>query len=126
MEKTIRIGNEDIRFKATARTPLLYRTLLKRDLFKDIGKLRSFYEDVGDKEVDISEVDTEMVNIIQMMAYAMAKTADSSVTSDYGEWLDGFDPFAMYPVMNDIVALWTANLSQTAQAKKNIVQMTGK
>jgi hypothetical protein len=126
MEKTIRIGNEDIRFKATARTPLLYRTLLKRDLFKDIGKLRSFYEDVGDKEVDISEVDTEMVNIIQMMAYAMAKTADSSVTSDYGEWLDGFDPFAMYPVMNDIVALWTANLSQTAQAKKNIVQMPGK
>jgi hypothetical protein len=126
MEKTIRIGNEDIRFKATARTPLLYRTLLKRDLFKDIGKLRSFYEDVGDKEVDISEVDTEMVNIIQMMAYAMAKTADSSVTSDYGEWLDGFDPFSMYPVMNDIVALWTANLSQTAQAKKNIVQMTGK
>ena len=126
MEKTIQIGEKEIRFKATARTPLLYRTLLKRDLFKDIGKLKSFYEEVGDKEIDISEVDTEMVNIIQMMAYAMAKTADSSVTSDYGEWLDGFDPFAMYPVMNEIVALWTANLSQTAQAKKNIVQMTGK
>lgn len=126
MEKTIRIGNEDIRFKATARTPLLYRTLLKRDLFKDIGKLRTFYESVGDKEVDISEIDTETVNIIQMMAFAMAKTADSSITSDYGEWLDGFDPFEMYPVMNEIVALWTANLSQTAQAKKNIEQMTGK
>lgn len=126
MEKTIQIGEKEIRFKATARTPLLYRTMLKRDLFKDIGKLKSFYDEVGDKEIDISEVDTEIINIIQMMAFAMAKTADSSITSDYGEWLDGFDPFAMYPAMNEIVALWTANLSQTAQAKKNIVQMTGK
>lgn len=126
MEKTIQIGEKEIRFKATARTPLLYRTLLKRDLFKDIGKLRTFYEFVSGKEVDISEVDSEAVEIIQMMAYAMAKTADSSVSSDYGEWLDQFEPFAMYPVMDEIVALWTANLSQTAQAKKNIAQMTGK
>lgn len=127
MEKTIRIGNEDIRFKATARTPLLYRTWLKRDIFKDIGKLQENYSKAQEKDaVDISDIETETINIIQQIAYVMAKQADASIKESYEEWVDGFDMFEIYPVMNEIIALWGMNMTQEAEAKKNKDRLTAR
>lgn len=127
MEKIINVGGKDIKFKATAKTPLLYRTFLKRDIFKDIGKMQSNFRKIqeGDEE-DVAQIETETVNILQMIAYVMAKQADSKITSDYDEWIDQFDMFAFYPVLNDILGLWGMNLEQEAQAKKNIEAQSAK
>lgn len=127
MEKVINVGGRDIRFKATAKTPLLYKTLLKRDIFKDFGKMQSNFLKMQESDTDdIAQIETETVNILQMIAYVMAKQADASIPANYEDWIDEFDPFAIYPCMNEILSLWGMNIAQDATAKKNIEAQTGR
>ena len=47
IEKTIKIGTQEVRFRSSATVPRLYRTKFKRDIFRDLNKLQKSYKDKG-------------------------------------------------------------------------------
>lgn len=109
MEKTIRIGEQEVAFKATASTARRYRQQFGRDLLVDINKAlpNARKGTLGEGEVEIFE----------NLAYIMARQADGTVAEDPEEWLDQFEPFDMITALNEIVTLWGAN-SQTLESPK--------
>ncbi|MBR2550563.1 MAG: hypothetical protein IKE92_11230 [Clostridiales bacterium] len=116
MDKIIRIEDRDIKFRATARTPRLYRALIGRDMIIDMNKLKKAYEKRKDEGEDI---DIANLQIFEDTAYIMARHANPDMeekTAD--EWLDTFNMFSIYEVLPQILDLWAVNTQQTSQSKK--------
>ena len=44
LEKTIAIGDKQVKFRSSATIPRLYRAKFKRDIFKDLSRLESSYK----------------------------------------------------------------------------------
>ena len=126
MERTITIGGKEMRMRASALIPRMYRFKFGRDLIKDMSQLEAAYK----KAVSVSEDATEEekreaqfsiidLTIFENVAWVMAKSADPSVPNDPDEWLDGFDGvFSIYEVMPQILDLWMAGLEQTSTPAK--------
>ena len=110
MEKTIRIGEKETAFKATAGTARRYRQKFGRDLLVDINKAtpNAVKGTPGDGDLETFE----------NLAYIMAKQADDTVTNDPEEWLDQFEPFDMIAALNDIITLWSQNSATLQTTKK--------
>jgi hypothetical protein len=116
MDKTITIGGREITFRATARTPRLYRTLIGRDMIQDMNKLIKAFEN---KQKDEDEFDVINLQIFEDVAYTMARHANPDIeekTAD--DWLDTFDMFSILEVLPHILELWAVNTKQTAKSKK--------
>lgn len=116
MDKTVTIDGKDIKFRATARTPRLYRVLIGRDMIQDMNKLMKAYERKKKNDDDLDIIDLQ---IFEDVAYAMARHANPEMkeqTAD--EWLDGFGMFSIYEVLPHILELWAINTKQTATPKK--------
>ena len=123
MDKTINIDGRDIKFRATARTPRLYRMLTNRDMIKDMNILaRAFGEAKKGKETDegvMSRLNTQHLMIFEDSAYVMARHANPDIpeqTAD--EWLDTFNMFDIYEVFPQLMELWNLNTETTAESKK--------
>jgi hypothetical protein len=114
VEKIVRIDGKDVKFKASATIPRLYRLKFRRDIFKDLTKLEQAYsKDEGSFEIDDLE-------IFENVAYIMAMHADpAAVPATIGDWLDQFEMFSIYEVLPEILELWGSNLFTDADAKKN-------
>lgn len=41
LQKTVKIGDKEVRFRSSATIPRLYRAKFKRDIFKDLSRLES-------------------------------------------------------------------------------------
>lgn len=116
MDKIINIDGKDIKFRATARTPRLYRMVIGRDMIQDMNKLMKAYEK---KKQNDDELDVIDLQIFEDVAYAMARHANPDIeqkTAD--EWLDTFNVFSIYEVLPHILELWALNTKQTSTAKK--------
>lgn len=116
MDKVIQIDDKDIKFRATARTPRLYRVLIGRDMIQDMNKLMKAYER---KKKDDEDLDIIDLQIFEDVAYSMARHANPEMeekTAD--EWLDTFNMFSIYEVLPHILELWAVNVKQTSKAKK--------
>lgn len=116
MDKIISIDGKDIKFRATARTPRLYRVLIGRDMIQDMNKLMKAYDRKKKNDDDLDIIDLQ---IFEDVAYTMARHADPDMaekTAD--EWLDGFDMFSIYEVLPHILELWAINTKQTSTPKK--------
>ena len=48
LEKTIAIGEKQVKFRSSATIPRLYRMKFKRDIFKDLSRLESSYKGNSD------------------------------------------------------------------------------
>lgn len=103
MKRTIEIDGRTITFKATARTPLLYKQWVGRDLFTDIQKIQT--------EKDMA------LNVLGDLAYVMAKQEDPSI-GDMEEWFDQFEMFSLYMALPQLQDLWGAEMSTTVKPKK--------
>lgn len=116
MDKTIKIDGKDVTFRATARTPRLYRMLIGRDMIRDMNKLIKAYKK---KQKDEDELDIIDLQIFEDVAYVMARHANPDmVEKNADEWLDGFDMFSIYEVLPPILELWAFNTQQTSKSKK--------
>lgn len=116
MDKVIKIDGKDVKFRATARTPRLYRALVGRDMIVDMNKLSKSYKDAEkDEESRLSVTDLQ---IFEDVAYIMAKHADPEIASTADEWLDEFNMFSIYEVLPTILELWNLNNMTTSTAKK--------
>lgn len=123
LEKTIAIGNKQVKFRSSATIPRLYRVKFKRDIFKDLSRLESSYKG---KSEDGSSFEIEDLEIFENVAYIMAYHADHSIPSTIEDWLDEFEMFSIYEVLPEILELWGMNLQTEIESKKNFIEVAGK
>lgn len=116
MEATIKIDGKDVRFRATAAVPLLYRRKFNRDLFRD---LRTVSEAMTGKDPDKSDLPIQALTTFEQMAYIMAKHADpDNVPDSLEKWLDGFSMLPVYAIFPVILDLWSGNVEGLEESKK--------
>lgn len=122
MDKVIRIDDKDVKFRATARTPRLYRMLIGRDMLVDMNRLAKKYKDVSEKQSKGKEAEFEAADlqIFEDAAYIMARHATPDMeekTPD--DWLDSFNIFSIWEILPELLILWGENQRTTSKAKKN-------
>lgn len=121
MDNTIEIDGREVKFRATARTPRLYRGIIGRDMIQDMNQLRKAYNEAAKakekgEDAQLSVVDLE---IFENAAYIMARHATpDDIEPSPDEWLDGFNMFSIYKVLPELLKLWAMNEATTAIPKK--------
>jgi hypothetical protein len=123
LQKTIKIGDQEVAFRSSATIPRLYRVKFKRDIFKDLSKLEKSYKGrtQGGESFEIEDLE-----IFENVAYIMAYHADHTIPDNIDDWLDQFEMFSIYEVLPEILELWGTNLVTDVQSKKNEVTAAGK
>lgn len=117
MDSIVIIDEKEVKFRATARTPRLYRALVGRDMIADMNKLQKAYEK---RKKDGDDLGIGDLQIFEDTAYVMARHADPDMeekTAD--EWLDTFNMFSIYEILPEILKLWAINVKTTSTSKKN-------
>ena len=122
MDRVIEIDGKNVEFRATARTPRLYRVIIGRDMVTDMNKLSKRYKQIMEarKEGENMDFSSEDLQIFEDAAYVMARHANPDIeqrTAD--DWLDSFDMFSIYQILPDMLILWGQNQKTTAIPKKN-------
>ena len=116
MDKTIIIDDKEVKFRATARTPRLYRALIGRDMISDMNRLQKAFNPDNAEE---SNLDVMNLQIFEDTAYIMARHANPDMEEKSAdEWLDTFNMFSIYEVLPHILELWAINTRQTSTSKK--------
>lgn len=142
MERTILIDGREVRLRASASIPRLYRIKFRRDIIHDMAfiskaldkslRARKAAAEPAESKTDAkeetagqavaleaSDIPLEALTMFENVAYLMAKHADPTVPSDPEEWLDGFETFSIYQVFPVIQEMWEANLqTQSVPVKK--------
>lgn len=122
MDRIVKIDEKDVKFRATARTPRLYRMVIGRDLIVDMNRLSKKYKAVDEakktgKDLSFSSEDLQ---VFEDVAYVMARHATPDMierTAD--DWLDSFNMFSIYEILPEILILWGENNRTTSVPKKN-------
>lgn len=125
MEKIINIGGKDVKMRASALVPRMYRFKFGRDILRDMTSLKKAFKkrnelpegatDEQKEEAALSEIE---LTIFENVAYIMAKHADPTIPDDPDEWLDGFEMFSIYEVFPQILEMWELNNATTSKPKK--------
>lgn len=120
MDKTIKIDGRDVKFRATAGTPRLYRILTMRDIVKDINALTKHFKEVQENDTEgVEGLSIEDLTIFENVAYTMAKHATPDMPEkSVEEWLDTFEMFSIWQILPQLLDLWRLNVQQTSQPKK--------
>ena len=116
MDKVVKIDGKDVKFRATARTPRLYRAIIGRDMISDMNRLQKAFNPDNAEE---SNLDVMNLQIFEDTAYIMARHANPDMEEKSAdEWLDTFNMFDIYEIFPQIFELWNLNTVQTAESKK--------
>ena len=121
--QTIKIDGKQVKFRASAAIPRIYRIKFNRDIYKDLAALEKA---IGDGDENSSNLDLFSLEMFENIAYIMAKHADGSIPDTPEEWLDAFNTFSIYQVLPKIIELWGINVKTDVEAKKNFVQLSGR
>lgn len=123
METTVTIDGREVRFRATAAIPRLYRIKFRRDILQDFQAIQKELEQTGQGG---STLPIQALTLFEDIAYIMAKHADKdAVPADPDEWLESFGTFSIYQIFPTLLALWTGNIEMMDVAKKKLDQSTG-
>ena len=123
MIKQIEIDGKQVSFKASAAIPRIYRMKFQRDIYKD---LKALEKSIGDNSEEGSNLDMFSLEMLENIAFVMAKHADAGISNTPEEWLDGFNTFSIYQVLPQLIELWGLNVQTDVEAKKNFVRQTVK
>ena len=116
IEKTLTIGDREVKFKSSASIPRIYRARFGRDIFRDLHELQRSV-DSGNSEA--SDIPIENLEIFENVAYIMARHADPENTPEnIDEWLDQFEMFSIYEILPEILDLWGSNMQTSVDSKK--------
>ena len=129
MEKTIMIDGREVRLRASAAIPRLYRIKFRRDILQDMQTIKKAVErsdrenrktakDNPNASKRRSNIPLQALDLFENVAYLMAKHADPTVPATVEEWLDGFETFSIYHVFPAIQELWEANLQTLSKPAK--------
>ena len=125
MEKIINIGGKEVKMRASALIPRLYRFRFGRDIIRDMTALKKAFnkknelpEDATEEQKQDAALSEMNLMIFENVAYIMAKHADPSIPDDPNEWLDGFEMFSIYELFPEILQMWNLNNETTSKPKK--------
>ena len=127
MEAIARCGDLEVKLKASALVPRLYRYKFGRDLIRDMNQLSKSYSKAAALSKDATEeerLDAQLsvmdLTIFENVAYIMAKHADAKAVPDTAdEWLESLPGvFSVYENLPVILELWQLNQGQTSTTKK--------
>lgn len=126
MEKTIVVGGNEVRMRASALIPRLYRFKFGRDMIADMRQLQKSWqkavnlpEDASEEEQQDAQLSALDLTIFENVAYMMAKHADKDLPATPDEWLDSLDGvFSIYEVLPEILELWGLSNQTTSIPKK--------
>ena len=125
MEKIINIGGKEVKMRASALIPRLYRFRFGRDIIRDMTALKKAFnkknelpENATEEQKQDAALSEMNLMIFENVAYIMAKHADPSIPDDPNEWLDGFEMFSIYEIFPEILQMWNLNNETTSKPKK--------
>ena len=126
MKKVINVGGKELRMRASALIPRLYRYQFKRDMIQDMNRLRQNYnrcleakENATEEERNEAMLDVIDLEIFENVAWLFMKNAGEDVGNSPDEWLDSFEGvFDVYEIMPDVLELWGEDQIQTSSLKK--------
>lgn len=126
MEKVIHVGTQDVKMRASALIPRLYRFKFKRDIIRDITQLKKAYEKAlnlpetaTEEEKEEAQLSVLELTMFENVAYIMAKHANPDLPDEPDDWLDQIDGvFSIYEVLPQILELWNLSQVQTSVPKK--------
>jgi len=139
LEKSITIDGKEVRFRASAVTPVIYSTLFpNRDFFRDLMALESMNERISNDEEGTAESASEPVQnftaaeysvfmrVMYTYAYQALNTSPfmNQAQREFRErypdewtWLDDFSQFSMLEILPLVTELWGSNAKELAKAK---------
>lgn len=107
MEKIIKIDGKEVRFKATAATPLRYKAEFGKDFFNELLRLENLSKAFSNKKKNTETLQGIDFEVFYNMAWMFAKTADSNIKPVL-EWLDEFESFPFKEILPQIMELMTS------------------
>ena len=124
MEKVIEIDGKEVKFRATAAIPRLYRIKFGRDIMQD---MKAIQQAIEKSEKGEEPIPPKMLEVFENVSYLMAKHATPEMEEKTVEdWLDKFDTFSVYVVFPQLMELWRANNATLVELKKKNAIPTGK
>lgn len=111
MEKIIEVDGKQLKFKATAATPIHYKNIFGSDLLVDLTNITKSFEKNADT------MPPETLEKFGQIAYVMNKQGDPEQPDNWLEWLDQFEIFSIVTVLPQILELWAMN-TQTGSVQK--------
>lgn len=116
MEKTLTLDGKEVKFKTSAALPRLYRQMFQRDVFLDLNHARTNI--TKKKKTSADDLPIEALEVIENLAYCMAKYADPSIPDNIDDWLGQFSTTAVYKIAQDILMLWNEEQRTASVPKK--------
>ena len=126
MERTVNVGGKEVKMRASALIPRLYRFKFGRDMISDMRQLQKSYlkaislpKDATDEERQDAQFSVLDLTIFENTAWLMIKHANEDIPDDPDEWLDSIDGvFSIYEILPTILELWNANQVTTSVPRK--------
>lgn len=111
MKRTLVISGKEVEFKTSGGFPKFYRMFLHREIFADLKALEkeSWLEDGG-------------MEVLEYVAYGMAKFANPKMDMSLDDWLDQFAMFGLTEALPDITDMWLEEMDSKSDAKKKTEQ----
>lgn len=136
MEKTVLIDGKEVRFRASAAIPRMYRMTFRRDIIQDMKTIQTAIQASEEARKAAraagggdpgSSLPLEALTLFENVAYLMAKHGDPrGVPDNVDAWLDGFGTFSIYTIFPVIQELWAENLRTLNPPKKKSRRRNGK
>ena len=127
MERTVNIDGIEVRLRASAAIPRMYRIRFRRDIIQDMSSIQRAISQARenvtklntDENDEVSSLPLDALTMFENIAYLMARHADPEAVPDSVDaWLDGFETFSIYQVMPVIQEMWEENLRTLNEPKK--------
>lgn len=126
LERAVIIDGKEMRMRASALIPRLYRAKFGRDAVRDMATLKKAYdkakalpEDATEEERQDAEMSVLDLTIFENMAWLMLRHAGMEIPDDPDSWLESIDGvFSVYEVMPVIVDLWQTGQQTTSKPRK--------
>lgn len=116
MERIVNIDGKELKMRASALVPKLYRFHFGRDIIQDMKDLAEAYKK---NQADGTPFELKDLGVFENVAWLFLKLGGEDVGTTADEWLDSLDSvFSVYEVMPTILELWSGNLVQTSKPKK--------
>lgn len=124
MEKTVIIDGQEVRMRASALIPRIYRAKFGRDMIADMKALEKKYlaaikPGMTEEEKQEAQFTALDLTCFENLAYCMAVNGGGHVPADPDAWLDQFETFSIYEVLPSIMELWNVTNKTTAEPRKN-------
>ena len=125
-EKIVVIDGKEVKMRASALIPRLYRVRFGRDMVADMRQLKKAFDkskylpkDATEEEIQDAQLSVLDLTLFENVAYMMVKHAGEDVPGTPEEWLDSIEGvLSIYEILPAILELWSMNNHTTSIPKK--------